>query len=387
MVSDTMHEVSVRLAVRTPDVLASLRQIAGELDGFTLQDDPQATRVDILVLEIGDEPAAELETIRILLREGAVGTLFVTSARATSEILLPALRTGAKEFFQQPIDPKEVRNAFLQVPAPGGTSGAASRPAAPMGKIYSVIGAKGGVGATTFAVNLATSLQALDPDKQVALIDLNRLIGEVPLFLDLETDFNWEEIGKNINRLDAAYLTSALVRHGSGVYVLPAPVLIESETHLPPDFLLQILRVMRESFAAIVIDMGMYLDQESVKILEKSERIFLLATLNLPCMINVKRIRDSLRSSGRIDESKVRIIANRFEKKSQIGVTEANRIIGSEIFSTIPNDYNLTMTAINSGKILAEVDKNSSVAKAYRDLAAVLAEKAEPKKSRWRLFG
>lgn len=387
MVAENVHPLSTRLAVRTPEILAALRTIVNEMDGFVLQDDPQATRVDVLVLEIGSDPAAELETIRVLLREGTVGTLFVTSAQATSEILLPALRTGAKEFFQQPIVAREVREAFDQIQGIPSQGAGEHKPLPPPGQIYSVLGAKGGVGATTFAVNLAASIQALDADKPVALIDLNRLLGEVPLFLDLETDFNWEEIGKNITRLDPAYLKSALVRHSSGLYVMPAPVWIESNTALPPDFLLQILRVMRETFSAIVIDMGMYLDQEAFKILEKSELIFLLSTLSLPCMINVKRIKDSFRASGRIDESKVRVVANRFEKKTQIALAEASRIIGGEIAATIPNDYGLTMTAINNGKLLAEVGKNSSVVKAYRELAASLGQPTAIKKPRWRLFG
>lgn len=385
MASKIAQKLSTRLAVRTPEVLRGLQEIVAGLDDFVLQDDPQATQVDVLVLEIGSNPATELETIRILLQEGAVGTLFVTSAKATSEILLPALRTGAKEFFQQPVVFKEVVDAFMQVAA-GKKTSLESKPPAQRGKIFSVLGAKGGVGTTTFAVNLATELQAQDKEKLVALIDLNRLVGEVPLFLDLETDFNWEEIGKNINRLDAAYLKSAMVRHASGVYVMPAPNWIESETSLPPDFLMQILKVMQDSFAFIVIDSGMYLDEESFKIFEKAEVVFLISTLNLPCMINVKRIKASIPAFGGIGDSKVRVIANRFEKKTQISVAEANKMIGGEIAATIPNDYGLTMTAINNGKVLAEVDKNAGVVKAYRSLVESLGEKSEPKKARWRLF-
>lgn len=387
MTAEQPRILSTRLAVRTPDVADGLRRIVNELDGFTLQEDPTATRVDILVLEIGDDPAAELETIRSLLREGAVGQLFVTSPRATPEILLPALRTGAREFFQQPIVAAEVVDAFVQVrDSTGATAGEAADPAR-QGKICCVLGAKGGVGVTTFAVNLAASVQARDPEQPVALIDLNRLVGEVPLFLDLETDVSWDEIGKNINRLDFSYLKSALARHKSGMYVMPAPNWIDSASAPAPETLIQILKVMRTSFAAIVIDMGMYLDAGSLRILAMADVVYLLAILNLPCMINVKRIKESIRSYGQIDEDKIRVIANRYEKKSQITLDEAGRIIGCDIQATIPNNYGLTMAAINSGKPLAEVEKGSSLVKAYESLAATLVDKAEPKKRGWRLFG
>lgn len=376
---------STRLAVRTPAVQQRLQEIIAELDGFVLQVDPQATHVDVLVLEIGSDPVAELETIRALLQEGAVGNLFVTSAKATPEILLPALRTGAKEFFQQPIVDKEVVEAFMQVARKGNTR-VENLPPAKQGKIYSVLGAKGGVGTTTFAVNLATNIQATDPEKLVALIDMNRLIGEVPLFLDLETHINWEEIGKNINRLDAAYLKSAMVRHSSGIYVMPAPTEIETGDRLPSDFLLQILKVMQNFFDSIVIDTGMYLDEVSFKVFERSEVVFLISTLSLPCMINVKRRKESLHAVGCIVNGKIRIIANRFEKKAQLSLAEANKMIGCEIAVTIPNDYGLTMTAINNGKVLAEVDRNSSVVKVYQKLAESLVGKPAPKCSHWRFF-
>lgn len=386
MHTEIISPCTVRLAIHSLNVRDSIQSILSELGGFALQEAPQATNVDVLVLEIGNDPRTELETMHALLAEGAVGTLFITSANVTPEILLSALRTGAKEFFQQPIIEREVREAFAKIRQQTSQS-TPLRSTLPPGKIYSVLGAKGGVGTTTFAVNLATTLQSMDSDKSVALIDLNRLVGEVPIFLDLTSEINWEEIGKNINRLDAAYLKSALVRHSSGVYVMPAPVWVETASTLPPDFLLQILRIMRESFSFIVIDMGMVVDQESFRILERSETIFLIATLSLPCMINVKRIKDSLQNAGRIDANKIQVVANRYEKKSQINLAEAARITGAEINATLPNDYGLTMTAINNGKTLAEMNKTAAVTKAYHELAATLTEPVATKKRRWRLFG
>lgn len=386
MDSDKTKKLSARLAVNTPMVRRSLQDIVGKLDGFVLQDDPEATHVDVLVLEIGSDPASELETIRVLLQEGAVGTLFITSAKTTSDILLPALRTGAKEFFQQPIVFKEVVDAFKQVYAQSGSLPAEEKIPLKHGKILSVLGSKGGVGTTTFAVNLATSIQACNLEKLVVLVDMNRLIGEIPLFLDLETDFNWEEIGRNINRLDAAYLKSAMVRHSSGIYVMPAPSKIETGDHLPEDYLVQILKAMQNFFDYIVIDSGMYLDETSFKVFEKSEVVYIISTLSLPSIINVKRLKESVIMFSGVDNGKVRIIANRFEKKAQIGLAEAGKMIGGEISATIPNNYALTMTAINNGKVLAEIDKNSSVTKVYRRLAESLVEEPEPKSARWSFF-
>lgn len=369
--------LSVQLAIKTPAIQENLTRIIKGLEGFTLQKGNDAARIDVLVLEIGSDPEAEFETIRALLQENVVGTLFLTSAKTTSDILLPALRAGAKEFFSQPIDPGEVISAFQKVKAESLVNNQSGDKPLTLGKIFSVLGAKGGVGTTTFAVNLATSIQALDPEKLVALIDMNRIVGEVPLFLDLKTDTNWEEIGKNFSRLDAAYLQSAMTHHSSGVYVLPAPSRFETETHLPAGSLFQIVKAMRQFFDYIIIDGGMVFDDNLVKIFAESERVYLVSILSLPCIINVRKLQDSILTTGGVNNGKLRIIANRFEKKAQISLAEANKIIGTDISTTIPNDYQLTMEAINKGKTIAEISASSSVAKAYEKLAESVVESAD----------
>ncbi len=188
------------------------------------------------------------------------------------------------------------------------------------------------------------------------------------MFLDLETETNWEDIGKNFSRLDAAYLKSAMARHSSGVYVMPAPSGFDAESHLPAGFLFQIVKTMRRFFDYIIVDGGMVFDDNLFKIFGESEAVYLVSILSLPCLINVRKLQESLRTFG-VAKGKLRIIANRFEKKAQISLTEANKLIGTEISMTIPNDYSLAMESINNGKVIAEISGKSSVAKVYKKLA------------------
>ena len=367
--------LSVQFAIKTPEVQESLTRIVKGMEGFSLQENKYAERVDILVLEIGNSPETEFATISALLHESVVQTLFLTSAKMTPDILLPALRAGAKEFFQQPINKDEVVEAFQKVLLKTRQSDEDCKTTTRIGKIFSVLGAKGGVGTTTFAVNLAASIQAQDKGKLVALVDMNILLGEVPLFLDLETETDWEEIGKNFSRLDEAYLQSAMARHSSGVYVLPAPSKLEKETHLPAGFLFQLLRSMRRFFDYIVVDSGMIIDESYAKIFAESEAIYLVSILSLPCLINVRKLQESIIASG-VSKEKIRIIANRFEKRAQISPPEATKIIGTDIGMTIPNNYSVAMSAINNGKTISDISGSSDVAKAYKKLAASLVDRA-----------
>jgi len=361
--------LSIQLAVKSPDVHRELVRVVGGLDQFTIQEREDAAWVDVLVLEIGYDPAAEFETIRLLLKENVVGTLFLTAAQATTDLLLPAMRAGAREFFQQPIDAAEVKQALEKVMLKRLNELNPSVTDSEKGKIYSVVGAKGGVGTTTFAVNFATSIQALNKDRLVALVDTNPFTGEIPFFLDLETDTDWEEIGRNLTRLDAPYLQSAMARHSSGVFVLPAPPKLEAELEMSRGFLFKLVRAMRDFFDDIIIDCGMSLSGDAMKICEHSEAIYLISTMSMPCIINVRKLQQSLASTAGITNGKLQVVANRFEKKAQMSLAEASKLLGSDIVNTIPNDYPLTMSAVSSGKTVAEVAKRSQVARAYRKLA------------------
>ena len=119
--------ISVRIAVKTPAVNRALEEIVSTLDGFEQQIDEKATQTDVLVLEVGDNPAKEFETVRALLKDGVVGHVFLTSAKTTTDILLPALRTGAKQFFQQPLVFKEVKQAFIDIQKEKSCSGRCCR--------------------------------------------------------------------------------------------------------------------------------------------------------------------------------------------------------------------------------------------------------------------
>lgn len=379
--------LSVQLAVKTPEVHQGLARIINGLGGLALQEQRDAARVDILVLEIGSDPASEFETIRLLLQEQVVGTLFLTSSSTSAEVLLPALRAGARAFFPQPLDPDEVTEAFEKVLGQTLPNQGSDPAETSSGRVFSVLGAKGGVGTTTFAVNLATSIQERDPQKLVALIDMNRLVGEIPLFLDLETDTNWEEIGRNLSRLDASYLQSAMARHSSGVYVMPAPGRLDTELHLPAGFLFKLVKAMRRFFDYIIVDCGMYFDENSFKIFAESEAIYLISIMSLPCIINVRKLQESLAGTAQVGNGKIRIIANRFEKKAQITLAEAKKLLGREVSTTIPNNYQLAMSAVNSGRTVAQVAKNSDIAKAYRKLAEAVLEPEQEKPGRmFRLF-
>lgn len=357
---------TVRLEIRNGAIRAELEKIVLSVRGLQLANGNGPA--SLLIHEIGSDPMQDFEVVQKLVQEGAVREVFLTSARSEPEILLHALRAGAKEFFVQPLKTDEVR-ATLERCAAQGSTGRRN------GQVIYLVGSKGGVGTTTVAVNLAAGLRALSAKPAVAVIDMNLLFGEVPLFLDVDPAFNWGEVAKNITRLDATYLMSVLTRHASGIYVLPSPSQLDRLRAATPDTVERLLRVMREEFDYIIIDGGQSIDEISLKLMELSNTVLVLAILSLPCLINVRRLLETFQRLGYPRAGQVRVVVNRFQKHAGITLKEAVEGIGRPIAWTIPNDFAATMSGINQGKLLQEVAPRAEVTKNLLELARSLTEK------------
>jgi pilus assembly protein CpaE len=372
------NRISVRLQIRQQRVKEELEEIVSSLGGFRLQNSGSQLSCDLLILEIGDDLQKEFQNIHAIMSSGAVREVFLSSSRTESDILIQALRAGIKEFFPQPIKKEEVSEALLKFKGRG-EKGRISRP---KGKIVDVIGSKGGVGTTTVAVNLATSLNELEGAQSVALIDMNLLFGEIPIFLNIESTFNWGEVAKNISRLDSTYLMSFLSKHSSGVYVLPSPSGLDGTNVATPQVMEKLLNLMQATFDFTVIDSGQSLDDLSLKILEMSDTVLLVSILNLPCLSNVKKLQNTFWKLGYPREENLRIIFNRHHKKSVISLKEAEEAIDKKIFWLVPNDYSTSMSAINQGKALSMVAHDAEISKSFRELAAAFSGKEERKEKR-----
>jgi len=380
------NKITVALDIRSQPVARDVGEVISETKGFQSRNLNGSGPYDILILEIGEDLEREFDLIRSIQAAGTAKALFLTSSRLEPEVLIQALRIGAKEFFPQPIQREELTRALLRYQEHRLNEVSASEKHR-RGKIIHVLGGKGGVGTTTVAVNLSTSLAEANPSRSVALIDMNLLFGEIPIFLDLQSDFDWGEVVKNVGRVDVTFLKSILVRHSSGVFVLPSPIALDGVNVATPGIIEKLLDVMRESFDYIVIDGGQSLDDVSLKILEMCDAVLMVAILSLPCLTNVKRLLWTFQKLGYPRKEGIRVVVNRYHKKSLISLNEAEKSLGQKVFWQIPNDFQTTMSAINQGKILSSVDRASEICRNFRSLASSFADGEEEETGRrafWR---
>jgi pilus assembly protein CpaE len=366
------NTITVALEIKNQKVKGDLEKVIASTGGFKTQPFSASSEYDLLILEMGDDTEKGFNLIHSIHASGQV-EIFLTSPHLDPDLLIRALRGGVKEFFHQPIKSEEVKNALAKFKELMKTRQKGEKKE--RGKIINVIGSKGGVGTTTIAVNLATSLiESSKPPSSVALIDMNLLFGEIPLFLNLQSNFNWGELAKNITRLDSAYLMGILSKHQSGLYVLPSPTGLDGMNVATPEIIERILDQMKDVFDFIVIDGGQSLDDISLKIMEISDFVLLISILSLPCLANLKKLLWTFQKLGFPKQENSKIILNRYMKKSLISLKEAEQALNQKIFWLVPNDYQTTMSAINQGKSLAAVDRGAEITRNFRELSSKFLE-------------
>jgi pilus assembly protein CpaE len=375
------NKLKIILARMDEAVRQDFKQIISSLEGCSLYDEKEGGIADLLIMELGENAESEFSLVHQAIHSGVAAKVYLTSRFIRPEVLIEAMRAGVKEFFSQPLKAEEVQTALIKLlhekTGPGTKS--PERPVK-QGRIFSVIGSKGGVGTTTVSVNLATCLKEIHRDKTVALIDMNLIFGEVPLFLGMTQGFDWAEVAKNIHRLDYTYLMSVMAHNKSGLYVLPSPVAVQDEFRVGPDIVANLLIEMKSMFDFIVVDAGQSVDYFAKAVFKISDLTMIVTLLTLPCLINVKRILDTFSRMGYPADESSRILVNRFLKRSFISEEDAAKTLQKPIFMNIPNDFQNTMGAINQGQPLTVQSPKAEITESFRELAALVSGVSSKKK-------
>ena len=293
-------------------------------------------------------------------------------------LMLEAMRAGVNEFVTDPVTVPELQGAIKRLM---GTFGTTTR-----GEIYAFVGAKGGVGATTVAVNTATSLAKQSPQSTL-MIDLNAACGDAAVFLGAEPRFSVMDALENVGRLDAAFFSGLVVRTKGGLDLLGAaarPV----NRNFEPSRIRTLLDFSSQTYQYTVLDVPRS-DAAALDSLELATKIVLVVNQELATVRNASRMAASLKQ--RYGQGRLSVLLARTDRRAEIGLDDVERTVGLEITHMIPNDYRLALNAMNKGKpiVLEGSNELASAFKAFaRELAGVTATRKEKEKPRaGSLFG
>lgn len=375
--------LTVRLAVADEETLRLMEECLNASGGFDSPTDDLPP--DAYILELNADDPAPLETLSQAQKENPTSVFLATSKRSDPAFLIEAMRLGLRDFFAQPVEREAVMNALSRLKQT--LTGQEKPGRGKNGRIIGVMGAKGGVGVTTVCVNLAAALQEGAQGASVALMDMNMPYGEVQLFLDIRPKFDMGEVMRNLNRLDALYLMDVLSSHESGLRILPCPSASDDLQMISPDTVEGVLGMLTDLFELVVVDMGIYLDEVTLKVMELSETTLLVTEQSLTSLTSLKRMVEHVRASQSEHAAKLRAVVNRARPGGDISARDLEEIAGIKAFHELPLEYETAVQAINNGQTILAMAPKSALAKSLRALAVKFLPKGKGSSKKHGLLG
>ncbi len=298
-------------------------------------------------------------------------SILVLSSSSDGSLILRAMRAGAKEFVSLPINLEDLVAALGRISDRHyGQDDSRSRGST----VISVAGATGGVGATSLAVNLGCAL-AQDPNNTVALIDLDMSLGDADVFLDTIPDYTLVDVAQNVSRLDFTLLKRSLIKHDSGLFLLPRPMQMEEASTIGQEDFLRVVGLLKATFTHVIFDLSKSYGPLDMVAIESSDHILLMTQLDLPCLRNIVRLMASFAEMDSVAD-KIKIAVNRAGLDSgEISVKKAQDTIGREVFCQLPNDYRTMVEVRNNGVPLIEQAPKAKITQAIVQLANRLSGK------------
>jgi pilus assembly protein CpaE len=343
---------------------------------------------DVVVIDIRADASSGMAAIERLRAGQPAVSIFAIAGAADPNLILQAMRAGANEFF--PWASGGAQDRAMEDSFNGAVRRtAARREAVSAGSrqptvTHTFLGAKGGAGTTTVAVNCAVELARLTK-RPTVIVDLKACLGEVALFLGVRPRFTVLDAIENLHRLDKDFLKELVAKHKSGLDILAGSEQFDRPGAGDASAIEELLRVMARTYDYVIIDVGNTINSCAVAALYAAETVFLVTNPDVPSIRNAQRLVDRVRQLGAGSE-RVKILLNRLSDQQLIAPKQIETALGYSIHHTFSSDYRTVSTALNSGVPLA-LSNGSELATEFGAFTKQLIgmhehAKAEPEKRR-----
>lgn len=326
-------------------------------------------RPSLVIIDISHKTDLALDIVNKISLNHKTCKIIVTSTDYSTDLIIKAMRSGAREFLPKPIIKDDFLASFNKIKEQisGGMSETNKC------KVITTFSNKGGIGKTAIATNLALELANITKEK-VALIDLNLQLGDITTFLDISPSFDISYVIQNLSRIDETFLLSTLEKYkDTSMYILADPPYLEQAEEITAEQISTLFSVLKKTFSYIVVDTGANFDGKTITALDNSDLILLITIVNLPAIRNCQRCLDLFERLG-YEKEKTKIVLNRYMENDEIRVEDVEDVLGQNVYWKIPNNYFTIMSAINKGIPVGMVNAESNISQSYRELAAMLSD-------------
>lgn len=346
----------------------------GELEALIRKSAMQVTQVDAAALAALAAPAARQPDVVVLDVRGTTelppvipalrrqhpetGIVIVTTSLEPA-LLLEAMRAGVNELVCDPVTQADLEKAIHRVVRQRTVSA---------GRIFAIVGAKGGVGATTVAVNTASVLGAAAKPDRALLMDLHQAGGDAAVFLGVEPRFSILDALENTHRLDLVFLKSLVTQVAPHVDLLASSERTVSGG-VDASTIRTVIDAATSAYRFTVLDVPRS-DSAVLDALDRVHTIVVVANQELATIKSTSRLAASLRQ--RYGRDKVTVVLSRSDRRADIGHADVERVLGVPVAHTFPSDYRAALQALNKGRPIA-LDNHNELSSAFRRFALQLA--------------
>jgi pilus assembly protein CpaE len=361
------------------DILRACGMIAAPVSGAELAAiaQPGRKQPDVLVLDLRGHahlPGA----LPVLKRHHPSTGVLIVAERLEPALLLDAMRVGVTEVVAAPLVASDIEAAINRL--------VVQRSITPdSGIALAFVGAKGGVGTTTVAVNVAATLARLVPGSTL-LIDLHVANGDAAVFLGAEPRFSIVDALENTHRLDEAFFKNLIAKTKAGVDLLASS---ERTMTSPVDVrrIRTLLDMAERHYRYVILDIPRW-DAAVLDSLEGVKQVVIVANQELATVRSASRLAAMLRQ--RHGKDKLTVVMSRPDRHAAIGHEDVERAVGLKVKHTFPGDYRRALEALNKGRPLALEnghELSGSLVRLARSLAGLERPTAERPAKGFTLFG
>jgi pilus assembly protein CpaE len=323
----------------------------------------------VVILDMGDDPERDIRTAGAIASGVPRTALVGLGPELDASRLLDAMRAGVVEYVPGPVEPANVSDALERVMRKSGWG--RSLEGRRNGKLLAFFSPKGGSGSTTVVTNVGIELHRLT-GKKTLLVDLDLELGEIASLLGVRPRFHFVDLVRNIHRMDADLLSSYIEGHKSGVQVLSAPFEPDLGEQVDGEDIARALGLLRSHYDYVLVDMSKSLGAPARAALQIADQIFLISNMDVPSLRNLKRCLPILDGVTAGDATRLRLVVNRFNGKSLVGLKDIEETLGIEVYRTLTNDFETVITSISAGQPLV-LEGSSRYAKELKALARDIA--------------
>ncbi len=332
---------------------------------------------DIILMDINMPVIDGIEATETITLNHPNIAVIIMSVQGEQEYLKNSMTAGAKEYIIKPFSISELSNTIRKVHKVEEKRRKFNKqtpenkvtPLKNKTEIISLFSTKGGVGKTTIGANLAVSI-AGKTNRDVVLVDLDLQFGDLSIMFNINPRNSITEVAHNIEELDESLLEKYLVKHDSGVKILPAPNRPEYAELLTIDHIEKIIDILKKNYDYIIIDTPPFFNDINLSILDMSDQVLLIANLELPTIKNARlsmEVFDSLHH-----KEKVKLIVNRSSEELGIQKIDLESTLEWFAVSNIPTDNRLVVSSVNKGTPFVVSHSTSKISHNIYNLAEIV---------------